>query len=306
MKLPVPLQMTSWPRYLSPVEVQQSSVLSEVLQRIDLPTNLVILLELRSCHLSFQFAKGVTSYEDARYCSMLIRESPEQYARPGHHLIPLAAAFSPTPAGCSLWEEMWAANGVGRSNILEWFAHYSGIVCACQITPFLRYGFTIEAHQQNAIIELSEKGWLTRLFCREIGGGIEWDLERLEGFPEIDFSSRLYTRADMFVPAQTSRSLLRHTMLESHLLPLASICSSAFDIEMDTLLGVIRSELAAAIESVQPAADDSWSVDQFNTYRALLKFSLLEEAVEANGRTLNFLGASAVSINWGSLLWVSS
>lgn len=277
VKLPVPLQMTSWPRYVSPVEVQESAIISQLLPNLELPVNLVILLEAHTCHLSYDFTNGVASYPQARYCSMLVRESPVPHVRDGHRLVPLAATFSPTPAGCSLWEDMWAASGIGRSEILHWFGAYVKIIAECQITPFLRYGFTIEAHQQNAMVELSLNGYLTRLFCRELGGGIEWDLQRLMAFPDLEFSKQLYPRQDIFSTPKVCRNLLRHTMLESHLLPLADICSAAFAIEIGQLVEVIRTQVAAAIESVQPASNDSWSIAQLKDYAALLRYTLLEE-----------------------------
>jgi len=277
VKLPVPLQMTSWPRYVSPVEIQESAIISQLLPGLDLPTKLVMLLEAHTCHLSYEFTGGAASYQQARCCSMLVRDSAVPYMRDEHNLVPLAAAFSPTPAGCSLFEEIWVATGIGCDEILHWFTTYVRIIAECQITPFLRYGFTIEAHQQNGMIELTRDGWLTRLFCRETGGGIEWDLERLKAFPALDFSQQLYPRQDIFVSAEHCRNCLRHTMLESNLLPLAGICSSAFDIDMERLHEIIRSEVAATIESVRPSSDDLWSTNQFQDYASLLRSALFEE-----------------------------
>ena len=278
VKLPVPLQLTSWPRYVSPVEIQESAVLSKLLPKLDLTSNLVMLPETWTCHLSFEDTQGVATYPQARYCSMLVRDSPLPLVRDGHRLVPLAATFSTTPAGCMLWEEIWATAGIGCSEILNWFARYVQVVAECQIIPFLRYGLIFEAHQQNALVELSQNGWLTRLFYREIGGGIEWDRQRLDAFPDLDFSSQLYARHDMFIPLQTCHSNLRHTLLESHLLPLADKCSSLFSIATEQLHDIIRLELSATIQSAQPAADDLWKVEQFEEYARLLRASLLEEA----------------------------
>jgi siderophore synthetase component len=277
VKLPVPLQITSQPRYLPPVEIEESVALSEIIQTFDLPKALVILLETQACHASYASGTRAASYGQASYCSMLVRESPALFVQEGHRLLPLAAAFSPTPSGRSLFADVWASSGIDRRNILSWFASYTAVVAGSQITPFLRYGFTIEAHQQNGMIELTRDGWPARLFCREIGGGIEWDEARFKAFPGLDSRHLCGEHCDVFVPGSVVRALLRYTMLESHLLPLAEICSANFDIEVECLHDIIRAEVTTCIESVQPASEDTWSTMQLQDYASSLKFSLLEE-----------------------------
>ena len=66
-------------------------------------------------------------------------------------------------------------------------------------------------------------------------------------------------------------------MIQSHLLPLADICSSTFNIERARLLEIVRSEVAFVIDSVQPAPNDRWSSQQFHQYAESLKAALLQE-----------------------------
>eukprot|EP00928_Gymnodinium_smaydae_P004217 TRINITY_DN11463_c0_g1_i1.p1 TRINITY_DN11463_c0_g1~~TRINITY_DN11463_c0_g1_i1.p1 ORF type:complete len:615 (+),score=65.73 TRINITY_DN11463_c0_g1_i1:40-1884(+) len=279
MKLPIPLQLTSWPRYVSPVEIQESAIISRMLAEFELPDKLVLLQEGRSCHLSFHATGGAASYEQARYCSMLVRQAPHSCIREGHRLASLAAMFASSPGGRSLFEDFWTYHGIGPAEIVKWFTAYVAVVAECQITPFLRYGFTIEAHQQNALLEFAQDGSLSRLYCRELGGGIEWDLDRLKAFPHLNFYGELYPRQDMFVDVDTCHILLRHTMLQSHLLPLADACASYFHLEVSTLLDIVTSQVRSTIDSVQPAAKDSWSSEQRKEYGLALRRFLLANEV---------------------------
>lgn len=274
-KLPVPVQATSWPRYVSPVEVQESAILSDYFGQMDLPCDLVLLQERFGCHANFgeRF-----SYEDCRYCSMILRAWPMPLVQTGFKLVPLAVLFAQLDAeGPTLWQEFWSVHGLTSSNILGWFAAYASKVVAVQVGFFIRYGFTIEAHQQNTLLEFASDGFLARVFYREIGGGIEIDAERLAAFPALNFDSKLYPRQDILLTASHCIAMLRHTMLDSHLLPLSKLAASVFDIARGQFLTIVGRSIRETVAHVEQAPNDTWSEERFMDYGLSLQHALLEE-----------------------------
>jgi len=275
VKLPVPVQSTSWPRYVSPVEVHESAIVTELLKQMQLPTDLVVLEERFACHATFG---DKFSYRDCSYCSMILRESPLAVMRSECRIFLLAALFAPggdnEPA---LWQMLWDQHGLKEEKLTSWFRCYAAKVIGIQISFFLRYGFTIEAHQQNTMLEFDRSGQLARLLYKEIGGGIEIDAERLEAFPDLDFSAKLYPQQDMIVAVSQCIALLRHSMLESHLLPLGRLAAKSSALPLDGFISTIREEIKQAIADSVQAPGDTWSDERFRAYGAGLASKLLDE-----------------------------
>eukprot|EP00930_Biecheleria_cincta_P035659 TRINITY_DN24505_c0_g1_i1.p1 TRINITY_DN24505_c0_g1~~TRINITY_DN24505_c0_g1_i1.p1 ORF type:complete len:438 (+),score=94.66 TRINITY_DN24505_c0_g1_i1:36-1316(+) len=256
IKLPVPLVATSLPRYVSPVEVRGSVLISRALRQLTLPKELVLQLEEFAAHL--RFGEGASySYEEARYCSAIFRDSPAAVGHlPGSRLVPLGAMFcSFRDDGPSAWQELWKQHNIvdGRG----WFAAYCSVVVPAQLGVFLRYGISLEAHQQNTTLEFdSASGNLRRMICQELGGGTFWDPERLALLEGVDFRHEVYERDDVLVPFSKCLACLRHTMLRMHLLPLAEEVAKRLGVP----LAVLREDLAVLVrkapaDAVQDEAD---------------------------------------------------
>ncbi|CAK0867148.1 unnamed protein product, partial [Prorocentrum cordatum] len=63
---------------------------------------------------------GERSYEDARYCSAIFRQSPLAVAREGRRLVPLAALFSRRcDGGPRLWGDFWQQHGIRDGPVLK-------------------------------------------------------------------------------------------------------------------------------------------------------------------------------------------
>eukprot|EP00927_Polykrikos_kofoidii_P009881 TRINITY_DN14148_c0_g1_i1.p1 TRINITY_DN14148_c0_g1~~TRINITY_DN14148_c0_g1_i1.p1 ORF type:complete len:673 (+),score=127.33 TRINITY_DN14148_c0_g1_i1:55-2073(+) len=258
VKLPVPLLATSLPRYVSPVEVRGSVLVGRALKQMQLPDELAVQREDFAVHLRFvgdggDDPPGHHSYEDARYCSAIFRQSPVALARRcggrGHVL--LAAMFSKrSENGSTLWPEFWRHHSVVDGS--AWFESYVDVVLRAQLGIFLRFGVALEAHQQNTVLEFGSDGRLERIIYQELGGGIFWDPERLACFPELDFRHKVYSRDDLFVPTEKCLACVRHSMLRMHLLLLANEVAAFFHLRTVDL----RRRLADLIRAAHGA---SWA-----------------------------------------------
>ncbi|CAJ1448597.1 unnamed protein product [Effrenium voratum] len=275
IKLPVPLVATSLPRYVSPVEVWGSVLISRALRRLRLPSQLAVQMEEHGLHLRFGENTGYT-YEEARYFAAILRQSPAALAGSASRLVPLAAAFATNPRtgplsgreGPCLWRQIWSAVPCGRA----WFSVYTRTILDAQLGLFLRYGLALEAHQQNTFLELSsDEPRLLRLVVQELGGGAFWDPQRLAHL-EVDFRAEVYERDDVLVPYEKCLACVRHTLLHMHLLPLLKEVAGCFNIPRE----VLREDLADLIEATQVHQDegDSLAPADFARYVADAKSAL--------------------------------
>jgi len=294
IKLPVPVATTSLPRFVSPVEVRGSHILNDVFRQLSLPKQLVVQLEEFGAHL--RFGEGeMHSSEEAQYCSFLLRQSPGSVGDENCLHVPLSSMFCRQEGGAVLWEELWQQHQISDGR--AWFESYVLVVLRAQLSVFLRYGMALEAHQQNTCLEFTKEGYLNRLIYQELGGGTYWDEQRLETLPGIDFRDRVYEGDDILEPWGKCVNVLRHTMLESHLLPLARVATAHFKLPSQALSSVLVSCLHTFFEddcAAQDVAKDQLSSSEYNSLftpcierllrrgetKALLKMRLMQTKVE--------------------------
>jgi len=267
IKLPVPVQATSLMRYVSPVEVCGSALISRALRLLDqeLPPEIAILHEEYAIHLSFGPETSYT-YEEARFCSAIFRVSPSAIAAEGCQHAPLAAMFATSRSvddGPSLWEDFWQQNSINDG--VAWFRDYAATVIAAQLGVFLRFGLALEAHQQNVFLEFQKGGKLQRLISQELGGGIFWDPERLALLP-IDFRNEVYDRDDVLVPFAKCLACVRHTMLRMHLLPLAAMVARSFGASLEDLLQDLDGLLLHAGDKTPQSSSDRLPPQDYANY----------------------------------------
>lgn len=228
VKLPVPIQMTSLVRYVSPVEISGSHALTLALREIFIEDQilqklpLTVLEEEFGAHLSFGKDTGIT-YEQARFCSMLLRDSPQTTLKAigqGTNAIPpivLAALLTSTSVNSNprtLLEEICRFYNI---NISTWFRKWVEI-CMSQLELFLRTGIALEAHQQNALVLIDAKtGFPVNLICRETGGGIIWESTAVEMTAAgRRFKSKVYQRDDVLRGIDVACNYLSHSLLRSN------------------------------------------------------------------------------------------
>ena len=207
LKLPVPVQMTSLRRYLSPVEANGgphlSAMLLEILRRDNfLRPRLLVLAEEASVHVHHP----TVPYERARYLSCLYRANVDSLASgpsdeasgeasggglgraglgDGTRVMPLAALLSVDPtsmrpvlshvldahAAANPAAAKTAAATAATTAALDWYASYCDVVLGSAVRLWLCYGVTLELHQQNTLLLLGSDGRLRSLICREVAGG---------------------------------------------------------------------------------------------------------------------------------------
>jgi hypothetical protein len=172
---PVPIQATSLRRYLSPVEVQGATILSELLLQIlqrepGIAECLYVLEEECAVHLD---APGI-SYESSRYVSALYRTNlaailPDipQPTQP----IPLAALFASDPVtDHPILYNILASAGAATEPVeaARWFERHCQVVVAALVPIWLLYGVVLEMHGQNCLLLMGEDGGLRGLVFREV------------------------------------------------------------------------------------------------------------------------------------------
>ena len=135
VKLPVPVQMTSLRRYLSPVEASGGPVISAALARIlradaALAAHLHVLPEECAVHVEHPRVP----YERARYLSCLYRANVGSVARtlPAGALcvLPFAALLSLDPLSGRpvLWHALGAAKSCEPAAAAAWYRRYCGVL----------------------------------------------------------------------------------------------------------------------------------------------------------------------------------
>jgi len=266
LKLPVPMTATSLPRYVSPVEVLGSILLGKALSGMQLPSELAIQRENFAAHL--RFGEGCCySYEEARYCAVIFRDSPAIHANHMCGHVSLAAMFGEVNNhGRTLWMDFWQYHQIDNGE--AWFCHYAQVVLRAQLSVFIQYGLAIEAHQQNVTLEFSARGDLERIIYQELGGGTFWDPLRAEALPSVNCQHEVYSRDDVFVPFRKCVLTLKHTMLHMHLLPLAKEVSVFFNISEVQLASQVDSYLQTVAVSMEQAAQDTWPTWKFAEYKS--------------------------------------
>ena len=287
IKLPIPVQITSQPRYLSPVEAHDSPVLSGLLEDVLCAEDhfdgcLWVQREDIGVHLAY--ARHGFTYEQARYVSCLLRENPAALVRPGEVAVPLAALLlpSPLPPGTPLLEEAARTAGVDSpATARTYFAAYTQVVLRGVLRLLLQYGIALEAHQQNVVTVFSREGHLRRLLVQEMAGGL-FACARMLALNHRDVSDQLHARQDSVVgPATLPVNVFMHTTVVSHLVPAARILGAGFDADIDRLLADVR---GAVQQHVLAASQHADQVSDRAEYLALvvdMEARLLANDIEA-------------------------
>lgn len=274
LKLPVPLQATSLPRYVSPVEVLGSVLIGRMLKKLPLPPELKVQPEDLALHL--RFGEGAAySYEEARYCSAIFRVSPSVLADPDCQHVLLGAMFASTSgeSGIILWEDFWREHCIEDGH--TWFGQYLSTVLRAHLGVFLSLGMALEAHQQNTVLEFGPSGELKRLIYQELGGGTFWDPQRMAHLPG-NCLHEVYERDDVFVPFEKCVACLRQTLLRAHLWPVAKHAASFFKLDEETLRGDVQHAIRALPSCVPQLQSDSMPADDFADFAEKTVKALVE------------------------------
>lgn len=285
VKLPMAVQITSLERYLSPVEVMDSPLLAAALRKIlidhqYLNQSLYMLDEHWGVTLHHTNEKTGTvyggsyaespppvppvSYADARFLACLLREHPcgaRAMLQAPTVVVPLAAMFTCVAAEPLVVDLMKHGGSEVRTHhdAAAYYALWAKTVVKAQVGFFVRFGVCIEAHQQNALVGLCVKsGMLKYLVYREMAGGLYNYEPVLKDAVEAaghTVENCFHERHDsLYDSPEVPASVLVHSMLASHLVPLAQLVCEFFPgaaTDSGKLLGAVRTafkeEVAAAL-----------------------------------------------------------
>ena len=282
IKLPVPVQITSLRRYLSPVEANGGPLISHALQQIlekdeSLSSRLRILPEECAVHVNHD---SVT-YERARYLSCMYRANLSTLGNDalpaGARCLPLAALFCEDPLSSKpvldhvidafTSSHLAPASGALRAHTNEhtphshgaeeWFAGYSRVLCDVALRLWCCYGVTLELHGQNTLLSFAPNGELAFIICREIAGGA-YCYEPLLVERGYNLRPELHARQDaIFESESLPLSILLHAVFCQHLLPLADAVASRFEaVTLPSLIATARASVARTLASIAAEYDD--------------------------------------------------
>lgn len=270
IKLPAYVQATSQLRYLSPVEAHDSPIITDMLSALCEGSRLIGSSESIGVHFNYYDDKRFT-YEDSRYLSCIFRENPARAI--GKHvgstlLLPLASLFCPFWQGektAGLRSLLFVFLEATAQDPVSWFTSYTELIMSTILRLFLRYGVTVEAHQQNLVLLLSlESGEAEKLLYRDMAGGVycsgpilalrrhsntKIDLHQTQPVATesadsllFNITEKLHQRQDSICKEGDATPLnqLIHTCLTHNLLFLVRVLCREYAIDEKRLIEIIR------------------------------------------------------------------
>ncbi len=258
IKTTIAMQMTSVVRTLAPARAYNAPVFSDLLTRIvaqddDLCAVVRVVEEPVSVYWGQDPDPGRGDYQDGYHLAAVFKANPAGLVAADELRLPLNTLFAASPFGAGrILTDVMRASGVdGAATATAFVRSYARVVAGADIGMLARYGVGLESHQQNIDMILSHEGAPRALLYRDINGGVELyaPLLALNGYhPDRQCHPvRKGLHDALTVPLQQTA----HTTLGAHLLPLVHIVAHAFDVPEPDLFGIIRDELALALEHVQ-------------------------------------------------------
>lgn len=289
LKLPVTAQMTSVIRYISPSKIYNSTILSKLVRDILKTENnfnetLYFLDEELSVSLDnlkpeycdetdagkeltkgqyVHYDKEHTAEERKRHLSVTYRENPLKYQDEGQLIVPLTALFMNSPISKKpfLLEIM-------EGSALEYFKDYVSLVVRGPLQAYLKYGISLECHQQNSCL-VFEAAKPVKLLLRDTGG-LEIITPRLSA---RGYSPDLHPDTNICFSDTFPRKQLIHGLFNSHLVELIKIISKHYQIDSKVLYQelakIVHEELLKAktymneddwLEEKKAFFEDDWEI----------------------------------------------
>ncbi|MCA1062676.1 IucA/IucC family protein [Rossellomorea sp. AcN35-11] len=222
IKTALNVQMTSAKRIVSPASVENGPIISTLLNNIsihdkEIRNKIKFLSEFSGGHYQSEH-KGL-SINLEKNLSALIRENPEKHLGKEEIAVPGASLINTSPVtgkvlAVELIEERSKSKGVSIDRSAALFIQeYADTLIPGLIHLIVKYGISLEAHLQNAIV-IFEKNTPKKLFIRD-NGGIRILEERSESFITkgiINNSTNLLTTQSMDL-----YKMFSHAVLHNHL-----------------------------------------------------------------------------------------
>lgn len=178
IKTAVNIQMTSARRTVSPASVKNGPIISKLLKEIQkkdslLNDKVVFLSEVAGNHYCSN--RQSTDIDLEKNLSCIIRENPEEHLAYGELAIPAASLINKLPIsnGILIKDLIKSYSEVNKMSLKEAVVNYmdlySKVVLPSLVNLIIKYGISLEAHLQNAIV-IFENGTPVKLMIRDNGG----------------------------------------------------------------------------------------------------------------------------------------
>jgi len=259
LKLPVSLQLTSAQRTVSPKATimgpRLSNLLREVIRKEDgFGKTLDILAEEVGVH----YIDPNDDADRAKHLSILFRENPMTRRQPGYLPVPVAALFADSPVdGRAIITELVAsACGDHAQGVLDYFRNYVQVVLQASLSAYLIYGIAFEAHQQNSLILVNERGQAVQLMLRDFGDIRIYTPALHAQNMQIDNHQSGHI---LFDDEVTVREKFIHTTMLCHLGELAVLLARSYEQNEDDYWQILHSTSVTLFDQLRDRCDpDRW------------------------------------------------
>lgn len=260
IKTTLNIQMTSVVRTLAPARAFNAPVYSDLLTDIlskekGLAAYLRVVPEPAAIYWG-QDQEGA-DYDAGYQLAAVFKANPARMVGQDERRLPLNALFAVSPLSTErlFIDVMRAASVHDERTAATYYAAYVRLVLQCDIGMLLRYGVSLESHQQNIDMVFGADGHPRAMVYRDINGGLEIfePLLRARGY---DVSRQIHPirrglHGDLDMPVRQ----LAHTTFMSHLIPLAHVINAGFGTELPRLFEVLVAATEALIDETLHDAD---------------------------------------------------
>lgn len=168
IKLPIAMRLTSAERVLSNRSCHMgprvSAFLASISKKYDeIGCKLRVMLEAPGLHYA-----GDKEREEkyGKYFSALYRQNPSQKINSNEIAVPVATLMADTPNTNSLFAEIAKSNSLSIETVFE---TYLDVLLTPILHVYLRFGISLEAHQQNSMMIFNKNGLPQALLLRDFG-----------------------------------------------------------------------------------------------------------------------------------------
>jgi siderophore synthetase component len=267
IKLPTAIQMTSAMRTVSPRSCELGPRISQLIDDILRKENsfnhsFYALSEQLGIHL---ISNDEQQDQKAKHLSCILRTNPHQVAKENEIVVPVATLLADsideqTPL---LIEILRHQSNDPLSAAKSFLQDYSQKLLQATLCLYLKYGISLEAHQQNSLAVFNQDGEFCSFLVRDFGG-IRIHLSTLEasGHQFKMHRDRLTVSDDIAVV----RNKVIHTVFICHLGELVMALASYFDKSDQEFWLIIRDQAEQIFNQLKHLLTEQQQQDEWNAF----------------------------------------
>jgi siderophore synthetase component len=247
IKVPLSVRLTSGIRHISPSRMFNSIPFSKAIREIlAKEKNFNETIDFLDEEIILHCDEGsIINYDQAKHISCLFRKDPSSYLRDNERMISLASLFSTYPSESypiiiHLLDQFSNNN---PNQLKEILSNYISLVLEGHLELFIKYGISLESHQQNTLLVMNKEGF-KRILARDTGGiKINESIFKQE-FPHIS----LHKKSNQSFKTEEPIYQLIHALLNSHLIPLIEYVSYWKQISKEDLFKQVLLVISSILE----------------------------------------------------------